>query len=91
MLRYKAKITRVEDFFYKKQMIKYFEMSILALNWNYQYLKKFNLKGSEPESVEALRIYNAVLAVRYTGRYINANIPRLLYLSYKPPGLRDHP
>lgn len=69
LLRYKAKITKIEDFFFKKQMIKYFELGILALNWNYQYLKKFNLKGSEPEGVEALRIYNAILAVRYTGMW----------------------
>lgn len=54
-----------------KIMVKYFELGLIALNWNYHYIKKYILKGSEPEGTEALRVYNAIIALRYTGKKLN--------------------
>lgn len=68
LIKNEAKMKKIQRFIIKKVAVKYFELGLIGLNWNYHYLQRFNLKGSEPDTTEGLKIYNAILALRFSGK-----------------------
>lgn len=72
-----SKIKKIQSWAKMVLRKKYFELGLLALNWNYKFIQFHGLKGKHVPKYQAMKFYSYILNIKYNGFKIDfyCNVP----------------